>query len=611
MITLTDIKLERGSKTLLANTSVTFYDRQRIGVIGRNGCGKTSLFLLLLRNITASDGELHLSPKLNLVTVDQETPRGIQTALSYVIDADQVLRGYEEKLRSAEQEQQAEKIGEIYEHLLCIDGFTAEARAAKILKGLGFADMEMAESVNSLSGGWQMRLNIARALFVPSDVLLLDEPTNHLDLDAVIWLEKWLQKYNGLLLIISHDRDFLDKVVTHIAHFDQQDIKLYTGNYETFERQYAENLALQQKMYVKQQQHISHIESYIQRFRAKATKARQAQSRIKALEKMQRIAPAHVDSPFSFAFHNPRSIANPMLKITDVDFSYDDNLVYQHLNLQIISEDRIGLLGRNGAGKSTLIKLLAKDIQPQHGVITYANKLTIGYFAQHSLDNLDHERSALQHLSALASDRTDTQLRQFLGGFAFSGDATLMPVKNFSGGEKARLALALIVWQGPSILLLDEPTNHLDIEMRQALIIALQNYMGAVIVVSHDRFLLQQVVDEYWFVNDKKVEPFLGSLEEYQKLVLSRNADQRITQNNQELSNKKKTELRKRAQVFEGKIVRVQKNIVELEEKMAQLSGAPQDNIAMINDLHMECAQMQKHAQILEDEWLTIIEQTD
>lgn len=610
MITLTDIKLERGSKTLLANTSVTFYDHQRIGVIGRNGCGKTSLFLLLLRKITASDGELLLSPKLNLVTVDQEIPRGTQTALTYVIDADKELRKYEQELQDAEKQQVTDKIGEIYEHLLRIDGFTAEARAAKILKGLGFADSEMTQSVNSLSGGWQMRLNIARALFIPSDVLLLDEPTNHLDLDAVIWIEKWLQKYSGLLLIISHDREFLDKVVTHIAHFDKQGVKIYTGDYGTFEQQYAANLALQQKMYVKQQQHVEHLESFIKRFRAKASKARQAQSRIKALEKMQRIAPAHVDSPFSFAFHNPSSIMNPMLTIADVEFSYDDNLVFQHLNLQIISEDRIGLLGRNGAGKSTLIKLLAKGLQPQKGVITYANKLTIGYFAQHSLDNLDPERTALQHLSALASDRNETQLRQFLGGFAFTRDATLMPVGNFSGGEKARLALALIVWQGPSILLLDEPTNHLDIEMRQALIIALQNYIGAVIVVSHDRFLLQQVVDEYWFVNDKKVEPFSGSLEEYQGLVLNRNAGSN-SKNKKSLSNKDRNIAKKRAKIIEVKITRLQKDILAAEARMAHLSGEPQENIAGITEVQNMRAQLQEQIQALEEEWLVLSAELD
>jgi ATP-binding cassette subfamily F protein 3 len=522
MIVLHKIELSRGTKLLFSGVNISFYDKQKIGVVGKNGSGKTSLFLLLQGILEPTAGDVSLSGKLRIVTVEQEIPHSNKSALEYVIDADIALRKCQQELTIAEKSHDGIKIAELYEILQNLDGFTAETRAAKILVGLGFGEAEMASRVNALSGGWRMRLNIARTLFIPSDVLLLDEPTNHLDLDAVIWLEKWLKQYPGLLLFISHDREFLDKIADHIVHIENKQLKIYSGNYSSFEKQRIATLALQQQQYEKQQRQIQHIKEFIRRFKAKATKARQAQSRIKALARMQEIMPAHIDSPFSFEFKEPKYLANPLLSLQKVSFAYSKkNQVLDKIDFQLNTEDRIALLGKNGAGKSTFIKLLAGELTPNSGEIIKNKKITIGYFAQHTLDRLDCNKSPLQNLQKNAPDKTPGELRKFLGGFDFCGDMALMAVENLSGGEKARLALALIVWQTPNVLLLDEPTNHLDLDMRQALILALQNYVGAVILISHDRFLLKQVVDEYWLVADKKLQRFPGNLEAYQDYLLT------------------------------------------------------------------------------------------
>ena len=507
MITLNNLSLQRGAKILLQSVSLSFYDKYKVGIVGKNGSGKTSLLELLLGKLEPDTGEIVVATQAKMVTIEQEVPDTDRKAIDYVIDADQKLRKCEVELHKAEAQQDGNKMAELYEILQDIDGFSAHARAAVILSGLGFSEDTMAQPVNALSGGWRMRVNIARALFVPTDILLLDEPTNYLDLDAVIWLEQWLIKYPGLLLLISHDREFLDHITTHIAHINNQQIKLYTGNYSAFEKQWAETLALQQKQYEKQQKQIVHIQSFITRFKAKTSKARQAQSRIKALERMQEIMPAHIDSPFAFEFKESRPVGNPLLNLQHVSFSYADNLILSDINWQLNNQDRIGLLGKNGAGKSTFIKLLAGRLVPQQGEIFINKNLRIGYFAQYTLERLNPHKNALMHLQEIDEEQQpDAQLRRFLGGFNFSGNMAVMPVSNFSGGEKARLALALIIWQAPNLLLLDEPTNHLDIDMRQALILALQNYTGALIIVSHDRFLLKQVVDDYWLIADQRIQ---------------------------------------------------------------------------------------------------------
>ena len=432
------------------------------------------------------------------------------------------LRRLQQQLQAAETAHDGLKQAELHATLDTIGGYTAQAKAARLMNGLGFKPEQEKNAVNSFSGGWRMRLNLAQALMCRSDVLMLDEPTNHLDLDAVIWLQDWLCKYDGTLLLISHDRDFLDTIATHIVHIEQNKIDIYTGNYSAFEKMRAEKLAQQQSAFLKQQREIAHIQSFVDRFKAQATKARQAQSRIKALERMELIAMAHVDSPFDFSFPKPGRMPNPLLKLDKADIGYGQTKVVQGANLSISPGDRIGLLGSNGAGKSSLIKVLAGDMPPLSGVRLTADALNIGYFAQHQLEQLRLDESPLWHLQKIAPQATEKELRNFLGGFDFQGDKVMEPVKPFSGGEKARLVLALLVYKNPNLLLLDEPTNHLDLEMRQALSVALQDYEGAIVLVSHDRHLLRTVTDQFLLVADGKAQPFDGDLDDYRLWLAER-----------------------------------------------------------------------------------------
>jgi ATP-binding cassette, subfamily F, member 3 len=619
MIILNNITLQRGEKTLFENVTLAFYAKQKIGIVGKNGSGKTSLFLLLQGELDSSVGEVSLSPNLKLATVEQEIPDSEKSALEYVIDADKNLRKCEQELNNAQTKGDATKIAELYHQLEDYDAFTAKTRAAKILDGLGFETETMNQPVNSLSGGWRMRINIARALFVPSQVLLLDEPTNHLDLDAVIWLEKFLEKYSGLLFLISHDRELLDHVATHIIHIENQAIKIYTGDYSNFEKMRAENLSLQANQYQKQQKQIEHIESYIRRFRYKASKSRQAQSRIKALEKMKKIMPAHVDSPFEFEFKEPSHLSSPLISLEQVSFGYDQNLVLKEIDFQLNAEDRIGLLGRNGAGKSTFIKLLAGELNGFSGDIIKNKKLKIGYFAQHTLESLILEKNALAHLQAIAKFETELNLRKFLGGFDFSGDMVLMPVENFSGGEKARLALALIIWQAPNILLLDEPTNHLDIDMRQALVIALENFSGALVIVSHDRFLLDQVVDDYYLVASKSVRKFAGSLADYHLWLLKKELSpvslEKKTRREQEkeaealkIAHRKKISAKKQEiKSLEKKIELLQNEIATIESRLIELSSAKDRAGEEMQKLQIGHSQAVSQYQTDEDTWYRLV----
>jgi ATP-binding cassette subfamily F protein 3 len=427
----------------------------------------------------------------------------------------QQLRNIETALADAEGNHKGELIAELHHRLMDIDGYSAKARAAELLSGLGFSQANLLHAVSTFSGGWRVRLNLARALMCRSDLLLLDEPTNHLDLDAVIWLEGWLQSYRGTLLLISHDRDFLDAIVNHIAHIEQQTLTLYRGGYSDFERQRAEKLALQQAMFEKQQRKVSHLQSYIDRFRVQATKARQAQSRIKALERMEMISAAHVDSQFNFEFRVPVSAPDPLLVLDEMSVGYNNVALIKNIVLAIRPGERLGLLGRNGAGKTTLIKLLANELQPLSGKRVEGKDLNIGYFAQHQLEQLRADESPLQHMMKLDPLTREQEHMNYLGGFDFKGDMARSPCANFSGGEKSRLALALLIWTRPNLLLLDEPTNHLDLEMRHALTLALQDYQGGVILVSHDRALLRATCDEFILVADGKAEPFDSDLEGY------------------------------------------------------------------------------------------------
>jgi len=515
MLNFKNIALRRGARVLFANSSFTIHKGQKVGFTGANGAGKSSLFALVRHELHLDEGDFSMPPNLEIAYVAQETPAVACSAIDYVIDGDAELRRLQQQTIAAELANDGMKLAECHAVLETIGGYTAQARASRLMNGLGFTADQEQNAVSSFSGGWRMRLNLAQALMCRSDLLLLDEPTNHLDLDAVIWLQDWLCKYPGTLMLISHDRDFLDTITDHIVHIEQGKAEIYTGNYSAFERMRAEKLAQQQAAFQKQQREIAHIQSFVDRFKAQATKARQAQSRIKALERMELIAMAHVDSPFDFSFAKPGRIPNPLLSLDKADIGYGQTIIIKQAGLSISPGDRIGLLGPNGAGKSSLIKVLAGEMQPLSGKRQEADALKIGYFAQHQLEQLRLDESPLWHLQQFDKQATEKELRNFLGGFDFQGDKVLEPVKPFSGGEKARLVLALLVYQNPNLLLLDEPTNHLDLEMRHALSIALQDYQGAIVVVSHDRHLLRSVTDQLLLVAGGKVQSFDGDLDDY------------------------------------------------------------------------------------------------
>jgi ATP-binding cassette subfamily F protein 3 len=515
MLQLKDLSFRRGPHRLLEASTLTIYPGWKVGLVGANGCGKSSLFALLRDELHADAGEVAIPAGWEIAHVAQHTPDTDRPAIEFALDGDRELRRLQSELAEAEAAGEGLRQAELHGRLESIGAYEAESRAARLLHGLGFAPGDERRPVNSYSGGWRMRLALARTLMCRSDLLLLDEPTNHLDLDAVIWLEGWLKAYPGTLLLISHDRDFLDAVVGHTLHLEHQCLTLYTGNYSAFERQRAERLAQQQAAYVRQQREIAHMHSFVERFRAKATKARQAQSRLKALERMELIAPAHIDSPFRFGFEPAENLPRPLLRLDEAVAGYGERPILDGVGFSLDPGDRIGLLGRNGAGKSTLIKLLAGTLPLQSGRCERAQDLKIGYFAQHQLDQLRPDDSPLAHLRRLDPQATEQALRDYLGGFGFAGDRALGPVAPLSGGEKARLVLALIIRQRPNLLLLDEPTNHLDLEMRQALAEALQEFDGALVLVSHDRHLLRVTSDDLWLVDGGAVRPFDGDLDDY------------------------------------------------------------------------------------------------
>ncbi len=515
MITISNLRLQRGQKVLLENANARIDIGQRVGIIGRNGTGKSSLFALLRGELHADAGDVVIPAHWVLAHVAQEMPETDESALDYVLAGDAELVELNAELTRAEQADDGTQIAHCHAELARIDAYSAPARAAQLLNGLGFVQNLQSNPVSAFSGGWRMRLNLARALMCRSDLLLLDEPTNHLDLDTVLWLEQYLKSHPATQLIISHDRDFLDALCTHTIEVAQQTLTSYKGNYTQFERTRAERLLQQQAQYAQQQRHIAHLQSYIDRFRAKATKARQAQSRIKALDRLELIAPAHLDSPFTFEFAELNDLPNLLMQTDGISLGYGDKPLLQKVAFSIQSHDRIGLLGMNGAGKSTLIKALAQELTPQTGTITTAQNLRIGYFSQQHLDTLREDESPLWHMQKLAPDENWQILRNYLGGFHFQGERVTESIRDFSGGEKARLALALLIWQKPHLLLLDEPTNHLDLDMRHALTVALQQFNGALIVVSHDRSLLANCVDDFWLVADGTVKPFEGDLDDY------------------------------------------------------------------------------------------------
>ncbi|MEK9940208.1 MAG: ATP-binding cassette domain-containing protein, partial [Methylotenera sp.] len=515
MIQFKQLTLTRGTKILMQDATLQLHQGHKVGLTGANGAGKSSLFAMLRGELHPEKGDFEMPASWVVAHVAQETPALPLPAIEFVLDGDVELREIEAALLQAEAEHQGEQIAELHLRLSDIGGYSARARAAELLNGLGFSQSAMQQPVATFSGGWRVRLNLARALMCRSDLLLLDEPTNHLDLEAVIWLESWLQSYRGTLFLISHDRDFLDAIVNHIAHIELQTLTLYRGGYSDFERQRAEKLALQQAMFEKQQRKVAHLQSYIDRFRVQATKARQAQSRIKALERMEMISAAHVDSQFSFEFKAPLAAPDPLLVLDNMAVGYGGQALISRIELAVRPGERIGLLGKNGAGKTTLIKLLAEELAPLTGKRVEGKDLKIGYFAQHQLEQLRPDESPLQHMQKLDPQTREQEFLNYLGGFDFRGEMAMTPCAHFSGGEKSRLALALLIWTRPNLLLLDEPTNHLDLEMRHALTLALQDFQGAVILVSHDRALLRATCDQFLLVADGKAAVFDGDLDDY------------------------------------------------------------------------------------------------
>ncbi|SDU34047.1 ATP-binding cassette domain-containing protein [Pseudomonas mandelii] len=623
MIRLQNLTLQRGPQRLLEDAELTLHAGHKAGLIGANGAGKSSLFALIRGELHPDSGDCFLPADWRIAHMRQEIETLERLAVDYVLDGDLRLREVQRDLAAAEASHDGAAQARLHVELDSADGYTADARARKLLAGLGFTNEQMDRPVGDFSGGWRMRLNLAQALMCPSDLLLLDEPTNHLDLDAIIWLEDWLKSYPGTLLLISHDRDFLDAVVDHVAHVDQRKITLYRGGYSAFERARAERLAQQQQAYEKQQAQRAHMESYIARFKAQATKARQAQSRIKALERMEELSAAHVDSPFDFVFRESQKISSPLIDLSDARLGYGDKAVLEKVKLQLTPGARIGLLGPNGAGKSTLIKNLAGELSPLAGRLTRGENTVVGYFAQHQLDSLDSKASPLLHLQRLAPTEREQTLRDFLGGFDFRGARIDEPVLNFSGGEKARLALALIAWDRPNLLLLDEPTNHLDLEMRLALTMALQEFSGAVLVVSHDRHLLKSTTDNFYLVADGKVEEFDGDLEDYARWLVDyrqRNAPVSNTPVNPDKTDKKAQRqaaaaLRQQLAPHKREADKLETELGKLHEKLAKIDTSLGDSDIYeparkndLRDLLAEQAKLKVREAELEEAWMEALE---
>jgi ATP-binding cassette subfamily F protein 3 len=618
MLKLSNVSLRRGTKVLFENVSFTVHAGQRVGISGANGCGKSSLFAMVLDSLQPDSGDFSIQSGFVIAHVAQELTATEQAAIEFVIDGDKELRDIQQKIAQAEEQHDGHRAAELYAELETIQGYTANSRAAILMNGLGFKATDLNNPVTSFSGGWRVRLNIAKALMCRSDLLLLDEPTNHLDLDAVIWLQEWLQSYAGTLLLISHDRDFLDAVVGNILHIEQQSAMLYSGNYSQFERARAERLAQQQSNFERQQKERAHIQSYVDRFKAKATKAKQAQSRLKALERMELISAAHIDSPFHFAFFKPERVSNPLIKVEKTTLAYSDNVILNNVSLSIKPGDRLALLGPNGAGKSTLIKLLAEENKPTSGSIECAESLKVGYFAQHQLEQLDPNASPLLHLQRLDKKATERDLRNFLGGFGFHGDKTLEAIAPFSGGEKARLALALLVYQKPNLLLLDEPTNHLDIEMRHALSASLQEFSGAMIIVSHDRHLLRTITDQFLLVSGGKITPFDGDLDDYADWVKNqakendstpssdKNVNTRKEQKQQQANNRQQQKpLRDALRKAEKQLDKLQEKQQQLEAKLADSDLYHQDKKQQLADIINEKNSIDEQLAKTEEAWLT------
>ncbi|RWU11239.1 ATP-binding cassette domain-containing protein [Pseudidiomarina gelatinasegens] len=617
MINIRAMSLMRGGKLLLENADITIFPGHHVGLVGRNGTGKSSLFALLRHELSVEQGDCEVPRGWRIASVKQETPALERSALEYVLDGDEELRSLEAQLAQAEQSNDGHAIGALHDKLATIGGYDAPSRAAALLNGLGFQPEQIYHPVKAFSGGWRMRLNLAQALIARADLLLLDEPTNHLDVDAIFWLEDWLQRFPGTLMVISHDRDFLDAVAQQIILIEHQTATTYNGNYSSFERQQAEHLAQQEAQFEKEQAQRKHLQTYIDRFRYKASKAKQAQSRIKALERLQASAPLRAASGFNFSFRAPEQLPNPLLTLEKVQAGYGDTVILKGIKFNLVPGSRIGLLGRNGAGKSTLVKLLAGELKAQAGVVELNPGVKLGYFAQHQLEMLDINASPLMHVQRLDPTATEQTLRDFIGGFGFSGDAATAKVAPMSGGEKARLVLALIVYQKPNLLLLDEPTNHLDSTMREALVYALQDFTGAMVIVSHDRHLLRTTVDEFYLVANQHVEPFAGDLDAYHDWLKKHTQAAAIADNASSGKADRKAEKRQAAEQrqalkpLKDRVLKAEKTMAQLEQKLADLNTKLADNGLYeearkneLTDLLKQQASTQSLLNAAEEDWM-------
>ncbi|MEZ5490139.1 MAG: ATP-binding cassette domain-containing protein [Gammaproteobacteria bacterium] len=625
MISLQNASLHRGAKLLFEEASLVIHNGQKLGVVGRNGTGKSSLFACLQGRLGLDQGQLSLPDGLRIAAMAQETGGTSRSGVDHVIDGDDHYRQLEKQLLEAEQADDQQQVGRLHGELDQIDGYTVRHRAEKLLSGLGFKPAEFDRPVSSFSGGWRVRLNLAAALMSPSDLLLLDEPTNHLDLEATLWLEQWLVGYQGTLLIISHDREFLDKVIGHVVSFENGRLQLYKGNFSAFEKQRAARLALERSFFEKQQRRRTEIEDFVRRFRAKATKAKQAQSRIKELQRMEDIVLAHVDSPFQFRFREPVKLPEHLLGIHHLDIGFSEPLV-RDVNLAIQAGSRIGLLGVNGCGKSTLLKILAGELAPLAGEVQTARHLRVGYFAQHQVDVLDADASPLELFLRLDPEADEQTGRDYLGGFDFRGDRADNRIKQFSGGEKVRLALATIAWQKPNLLLLDEPTNHLDLDMRQALSVALQEFDGAIIIVSHDRYLLNNTVNEFYAISEGQLSRFDGDLKDYERQVQASagygqqgdsgdspgqvdRLDKRAQRQQAAARRSELAPLRKEIARLETRMEKVSSRLGVIEQALLESELYEEQNRKRLKDLLQEQGNLKNELEEIEETWLELSEQ--
>ena len=611
MLSFNNLELVLGGKTLFDDVSLTIHHHQKVGLVGANGTGKTSLFKIIKKEIEVDQSTVSFPSDLRISYLAQEVKGTDEIALDYVLSGDSNLIDIQKKIEKAEIDENYEILGELYEVYSSLDGYSAKSKAEQLMVGLGFKSDDFDKPLKDFSGGWRVRLNLAKTLMQPSDLMLLDEPTNHLDLDAIIWLSNWIKSFKGAMILISHDRDFLDDCVSYVAHLYQQSIELYSGNYSQFEILRAAKMAEIQSNFIKQQKEVAHMQSFINRFKAKATKARQAQSRVKALEKMELIAPAHIDSPFNFTISETDKISNPLVTLNRAGLGYSEPIL-SNVGFTICPGDRIGLLGPNGAGKSTLIKSIVGTLPILDGDRETGTNIKVGYFYQHQVDDLDLSISAFVHIQRLDETKTEKQIRTYLGGFAFKGDKVKDPIRLFSGGEKARLAFAIISYQKPNILLMDEPTNHLDMEMRHALTVAIQTFKGAILLISHDRHLLNSSVDTFYLIDNGALEIFDGDLDDYKNYILDiKSSDNKQSKKKKSLKDGPKEDYSEKIKTLNSSISKLDKRLFRLNTKLTEANNKladpelySDDSSEDLQDLIRNQLELTNEVEAAEKEWM-------